>query len=161
MAPDVDAPGPVRFPGQRAAHGVGQQRGEVIDAGPALDVRIGQERAVRLRDDQAEVMRFVLRDRFGQRPEVSFPGAALLAQPLEAALDEGSTLTQLQFFFFSWPCLLPSVVRPHAGLVLPFHSKPADGGTGAGILSSCRNSFTTPDSGSIIPLVAGLERGIE
>ncbi|MHB1424805.1 MAG: hypothetical protein ACYC3I_16665 [Gemmataceae bacterium] len=97
----MDAPGAVGTLGQRAAHGVGQQRGEVVDAGPALDVRIGQEEAVRLSDDKAQVVRLGLRDRLGQRPEVGLPGFILLAQPLEAALDEGSPLAQLQFLFLS------------------------------------------------------------
>ncbi len=41
----MDEAGPVRFPDQRAAHGVGQQRGEIVDAVPAFAVRIGQEKA--------------------------------------------------------------------------------------------------------------------
>ena len=47
MAPDVEAAGPVSLPGQRSPHGVRQQRGHVVDRGPALDAGIGQKGAVR------------------------------------------------------------------------------------------------------------------
>jgi hypothetical protein len=46
-------------------------------------------------------VRLGLRDRLRRGPEVSFSGFLLLAQPLEAALDEGCALAQLQFLLFS------------------------------------------------------------
>jgi hypothetical protein len=52
VVPDVDAPGQVRFPGQRSPHGVGQERGEVVDAVPAFAVRIRQEKAVWMTTDE-------------------------------------------------------------------------------------------------------------
>lgn len=109
VPPDVDAPGPVRFPGQRAAHGVGQQRGEVVDARPAFNVRIGQERTVRLGDDQAKVVRLGLRDRLGQRPEVGLPGVVLLAQPFQPSLHEGGALAEFQVVLLVHYCrILPT-----------------------------------------------------
>jgi hypothetical protein len=69
--------------------------------GPALDLRIGQERAVRSHD-HPEVVRLALGDRPGQRPEVGLPGFVLLAQPLEVALDERRPLAQMQLDLF--PC---------------------------------------------------------
>ena len=48
VPPQADELGPVGVPVQRSPHGVGQERGEVVDRGPAVDRQVGQERAVAL-----------------------------------------------------------------------------------------------------------------
>src|SRR5882724_983990 len=80
--------------------GVAQQSGHVVDRGPALDVGVSQQKAVRVHD-HSQVMRPALRDRLGQRLKVGFPGFILLAQPVEPALHEGRTLAELQLLLHS------------------------------------------------------------
>jgi hypothetical protein len=41
--PDVEAPGSMGTPAQGSPHGVAEQRGHVVDRGPALDLGIGQQ----------------------------------------------------------------------------------------------------------------------
>jgi hypothetical protein len=57
MASQVNSPGPVRAFDNWPLHGVGQQRGEVIDRGLSLDLQLGKEETMRLREDHAQVVR--------------------------------------------------------------------------------------------------------
>jgi hypothetical protein len=93
---DPDALRPVPCPGQGPAHGVGQEGGQVVDVGGVLDLPLGEDGPFTLDHDQAQVVRLVLRQRLGQRPEVSFPDVFLLGQAVQATLDEGRTLAQRQ-----------------------------------------------------------------
>jgi hypothetical protein len=97
VAPDVDAAGPVGAFRERALHGLGQQRSQVVYGGPALDFQLGKVEAIWPGDHHAEVMRCALCQRLWQRPEVRFPGLILLRQALEAALhEERRAFAQLQ-----------------------------------------------------------------
>jgi hypothetical protein len=88
MASQVNSPGPVRAFDKWSPHGVGQERGEVIDRGLFLYLGFGQNEAIGLGEDHAQVVRGGLSDRLGQGTEVGLPGFIFLAQALEAGLHE-------------------------------------------------------------------------
>ena len=97
VPPQTDEPRAASVSVQRSSHGVGQERGQVVYRGSAVNRHVGQERIALLGDDHPHVMRIVLHDRLGQRLEVGFPGLIDLREPFQAALDEGRTLAELEF----------------------------------------------------------------
>ena len=79
-----------------ALAGFGQEFGEVVDRRRLLDLEHGEDEPLRWNDDHADVMRFDLRDRFGQCSEIGFPGILLLAEVTELTLHKGRAFAELQ-----------------------------------------------------------------
>ena len=84
VPPQTDEPWATGVPVQRSPHGVGQERGEVVDRGPAVDVQVGQERAALLGDDHPEVVVSVCIIGLGKRLEVGLPGLVDLGEPIRS-----------------------------------------------------------------------------
>src|SRR5262245_39984923 len=102
--------GTASVPVERPTHGMSQERGEVVDRGPAVNRHVGWKRPTFLGDDHPQVMRLALHDRFGQRLEVGLPGFVAGGERFQATLHEGHTLAELELLLFGHG-LSPSLDR--------------------------------------------------
>jgi hypothetical protein len=93
----MNKPGPKVPFDQRALHGVGKKRGEVVYGGRMIDLKLGTKETVGLCEDRSDA----LIDRLWQCPEVGLPGFVDLLQAPQLAFDEGCALAEFKFVFLS------------------------------------------------------------
>lgn len=91
-------------PMQGPAHGVGQERRQVVDVRSLFNLLLREDRSLVPHDDQAQVVRLVLRQRLRQCLEVGLPVLANLREAFQAALDKGHALAECQFLSFARHC---------------------------------------------------------
>ena len=110
VPPQANHRGTASGPVQRSLHGVGQERGEVVDRGPSVNRRVGEQNTALLCDHHPEVVRLVLHDRLGQCLKVGLPGFVTQGEPFQAGLDEGHALAEIELLLLGHD-RFPSTIR--------------------------------------------------